>query len=142
MLSLIQKLRSYEPGRFLLVGCASTAIDFSIYMFLGFFLPVHISKLFSMCVSCLFSFVVNKMWTFLDNSKTDINQVVKYALVQCVNIATNVGSNSYLYSTLNAPKVVAFAVATCVAMVVNFMLQKLIVFHKRSRSAGDGEGKQ
>lgn len=118
--------------RFLVVGGTSTFIDFIIYMLLNIQLPVFLSKLFSMCCASIFSFIVNKKWTFETQKQTHLFMVVKYIFAQCFNIATNVSINQIVFE-ISKDKMISFIIATGCAMCVNYLLLRLFVF----RSAED-----
>ena len=117
--------------RFLAVGGTATGIDLAIYLLLGRRLPASAAKLISMCCSCVFSFCLNKAWTFRDRRRTDLRQVSLYIAVQAVNISVNVGTNALCLNVLQLHKLLAFVIATGVAMCVNFLLQKVIVFREK-----------
>ena len=113
--------------RFIIVGGSSTCIDFIIYMLLSQLISLTISKLISMTISCTYSFFINRNWTFEDKNTNAISQIPKYILSQGFNIATNVIVNQIIF-TLTNEKVISYFCATVSAMVVNYLLQKNIVF--------------
>lgn len=128
---------SCELLRFLLIGGTATSIDLILYLLLGLWISVSLSKFLSMSCSCVFSFFMNRRWTFRNKEKITVWQVSKYVTVQLVNIGVNIGVNALVLYSLKAPKLVAFMVATGTAMVVNFLLQKFLVF--RTKPGGDQE---
>lgn len=130
---------SRELLRFVLIGGIATLIDLLLYLVLGLWISVSVSKLISMTCSCAFSFFMNRRWTFDSREKITLWQVVKYVLAQCVNIGVNVGVNALILYGFMAPKLVAFVIATGAAMVVNFTLQKLLVFRKKAQQNQEGE---
>jgi len=69
------------------------------------------------------------MFTFRDEKKVHASQVAKYVMSQGVNIAVNVTVNTVLFY-VTGRRLVAFVLATGIAMIVNFLLQKFIVFKK------------
>jgi len=116
--------------RFLLVGGSSTLIDYYIYLTLNNnYVHVIVAKAISMCIACTYSFFLNKMFTFRDEKKVHASQVAKYVMSQGVNIAVNVTVNTVLFY-VTGRRLVAFVLATGIAMIVNFLLQKFIVFKK------------
>lgn len=118
--------------KFLIVGGISTAIDFIVYMLISIRIDISLSKCISMVVSCSFSFIFNKYWTFSDKEKTTFIRLAKYIFVQIINILANVEANKFVYD-ISGSKVMAFFFATIIAMIVNYTLQKSIVFRKRDR---------
>lgn len=91
-----------------------------------FFSP-SFAKLCSMTVACAISFVLNKSVTFLDHSAFTSSQLLKFMSVQLINICCNVFVN-YLVLDWTSNYVVAFILATFVATILNFFLQKKFVF--------------
>lgn len=115
--------------RFLFVGGISTVIDFVIYIVIRLYIGTSVGKLLSMICANLFSYFMNKKWTFSSKQSTSLRLVGLYLLSQGINIGTNVLTNAYMFHLTN--KVVfSFVVATGVAMTVNFLCQKLFVFNK------------
>lgn len=125
---LVEKYGSFF--KFLLVGGSSTLIDFIIYLLLSMRLDITISKILSMIIASFFSYMVNKKWTFVYDGKTNVALIFKYIFSQLVNISVNTLVNTFMYNWLEL-KIVAFVIATGVAMIVNYLLQKFLVF-KRS----------
>lgn len=113
--------------KFVVSGGIATCIDFLCYMLLRQIAWPSVAKTISMIVANIWSYIVNKRWVFASNKKTDYRMVVSYLGVQALNLGTNVGVNS-LMLYLTELVVLSFVVATLCATVVNFSLQKLIVF--------------
>lgn len=127
-LLFFQRLCSPKLFRFIFVGGLSTILDFVIYIILSSALPLNLSKFLSMCCSCTFSFFCNRSWTFRDTRRLKISHISKYIFVQTINIFVNVTSNSILFTVLHLNKLLSFCIATCIAMTINYILQKTIVF--------------
>lgn len=115
--------------KFILAGGSSTAIDFVIYIVLSKWLNVTLAKFISMCISCTYSYCINKVWTFRVAEKTNVKYIVKYALCQIINIMVNVGTNTYLYNLIDN-KLISYVIATSLAMMCNYFLQRFLVFRK------------
>lgn len=120
-------LNKYKIIKFIFVGGTSTCIDFIIYMILSNFMQISISKSISMIISCIYSFFLNRSWTFQDSNGNTVRQIVTYSITQVINIFTNVFINQIVYNITNT-KIVAYIVATMMAMFVNYILQKKVVF--------------
>ena len=134
MKHFLKRIGTTEFARFIVVGGSSTAIDFTLYMLLSYaVLSPSPAKFISMCCACTFSFFLNRQWTFRDQRRISAAQVLRYAAVQAVNIAVNVGTNALVLWATEGAKIFAFLVATGVAMIVNFLLQKFLVFRAVSR---------
>lgn len=120
-------MNKYKFIKFLFVGGSSTLLDFFIYLSLSNFIAISLSKCFSMIVSCTYSFFLNKSWTFNDKQKINTKQIISYIIVQVINIVTNVTINQMGYIITNN-KLLAYIVATGISMIVNYLLQKNIIF--------------
>ena len=116
-------------GRFLVTGGSATLIDFVIYMLLRTYIGSGRGKFVSMLCANVFSFITNKRWTFSVDEKTNMWMVVKYVIVQGLNIGVNVGVNQLSLKLTNMV-VLSFVIATGCAMTVNYVGQKLFVFKK------------
>lgn len=122
---MVQKYKS--QARFLVVGGSSTLIDFVIYMLLSTKVDITISKCISMSISSIYSFFINKNWTFSDSEKITIVLALKYILCVLINIGVNTLVNTLTFSITNN-KIISFIIATGIAMIVNFVIQKEVVF--------------
>lgn len=125
----LQKYDWKKFGRFLVTGGSATLIDFVIYMLLRTHIGSGWGKFVSMLCANVFSFIMNKRWTFSVDEKTNTWMVVKYVIVQGLNIAVNVGVNQLSLKLTNMV-VLSFVIATGCAMIVNYVGQKLFVFKK------------
>lgn len=122
---MFQKYKS--QARFLVVGGSSTLLDFIIYMLLSTKLNITISKFISMTVSSIYSFLINKNWTFNNKNKITFILTFKYILCVFINIFVNTTSNTLIFNLTNN-KIISFLFATGIAMIVNYIIQKKIVF--------------
>lgn len=114
--------------RFVIVGGSATGIDAVLYMLLSMRWSINLSKTLSMLIACVYSFFLQKKWTFQAKGSV-VKQVVLYAGVQIVNIVVNVKTNEQVYILLEN-KVYAFIIATAFASLVNYILQKAVVFRE------------
>ena len=113
--------------KFVVSGGIATGIDFVCYMLLRQIFWPSVAKTISMIIANIWSYIVNKRWVFASNKKTDYRMVVSYLGVQALNLGANVGVNS-LMLYLTELIILSFVVATLCATIVNYSLQKLIVF--------------
>ena len=113
--------------KFLVSGGIATCIDFVCYMLLRQFTWPSVAKTISMLIANVWSYLVNKRWVFVSERQTDARMVGLYVIVQALNLGTNVSVNSLmLYFT--GYVILSFVIATLCATIVNYSLQKLIVF--------------
>ena len=113
--------------KFLVSGGIATCIDFVCYMLLRQIAWPSVAKTISMLIANVWSYLVNKRWVFESGRKTDTRMVSSYVIVQTLNLGTNVGVNS-LMLYLTGYVILSFVIATLCATIVNYSLQKLIVF--------------
>ena len=117
----------YQILLFLLIGGLATIIDFVIYNYLFTFFSINISKLISMLSSSLFSYFMNKIFTFNKGRNYNQKYLIKFYIIFLLNLLTNIFVNYYVYK-LTAVKLLAFILATIFGMTVNFIGQKFYVF--------------
>lgn len=127
---IIKKKYKTSFFRFLVVGGCSTLIDFIVYMFLSQQISLNISKITSMIVASLFSYLANKLFTFKNYERTYWLYLIKFYIVFILNLATNVFVN-YVFFHLTGCKVFAFILATIAGMMVNYIGQKYYVFSSK-----------
>lgn len=113
--------------RFLLVGGSSTLLDYGIYGLLSMTINFNLAKLLSMVCSCVYSFFLNKSFTFQDKGKISPRHVIRYFISQLINIGINVAVNALVYGW-TGKKLLGMLFATGSAMTVNFLLQRFMVF--------------
>ena len=87
--------------KFLVIGGTSTLIDFCIYMLVSKHIDITVSKIISMGIASIFSFIFNKSWTFTVEKKTTKKMVVLFYLGLAVNIAVNAGTNTLAFNLTN-----------------------------------------
>ncbi len=113
--------------KFVVSGGIATGIDFVCYMLLRQFTWPSVAKTISMLIANVWSYLVNKRWVFVAERKTDARMDGLDVIVQALNLGTNVGVNS-LMLYLTGYVILSFVIATLCATIVNYSLQKLIVF--------------
>jgi len=113
--------------KFAVSGGIATCIDFGCYMLLRQFAWPSVAKTVSMLIANVWSYTVNKHWVFASKKGTDTRMVGSYVAAQLLNLGTNVGVNS-LMLYLTGHVVLSFIIATLCATIVNYTLQKVIVF--------------
>ena len=130
---LKDKLLSSKIVRFVLVGGCSTGIDFVIYVLLSMQIPITISKGISMISASVFSYFVNKQYTFSNKEKTTLAYLIKFYLTFGANFMVNLGTNYFVYSKTGL-KLLAFVMATICGMTVNYIGQRFFVFNDKEKA--------
>ncbi|WP_082966129.1 GtrA family protein [Gallibacterium salpingitidis] len=113
--------------KFLIVGGICTILDLFIYMLL--FEPIGIlcSKAFSMTISTIVNYFLNKLWSFSRRNSYLKTEITKYMISQFLNILINTGINSITFNIIN-DKMLSFLMATGIATIFNYTLQRYWVF--------------
>lgn len=119
-------------ARFLVVGGSSTLLDYVLYWLLSTRNHYNIAKCISMVCACIYSFFLNKTFTFQDRRKTSVGHIGKYIFSQLVNVGTNVIVNALVYEVTGF-KILGMVCATGVAMIINFLLQRFFVFNHEDK---------
>ena len=112
---------------FIVIGGLATTIDFIIYSYLLDFISINFSKFISMLVSSLFSYFMNKIFTFNKGKNYNSKYLIKFYIIFLLNLLTNIFVNYYVYKWTSI-KILAFILATLFGMIVNFIGQKFFVF--------------
>ena len=144
MLQDLQKLikNHSDKIRFLIVGGINTMIDYSILFSLVNFvkIPIFYSNIISTGIALCFSFMLNKKFTFKDESVTGKTMVAKFLAITLIGlwiirpiiimVVDVLASLSSLHSVTNSNLVllIGLVIATSVTLIWNYFLYKKFVF--------------
>lgn len=119
--------------RFLLTGGLSAIVDFGLYVaMLALGLHVNVAKTLSFIAGTTTAYLINRRWTFQapPSRARFIAVMVLYALTYAVQVGIN-----YLFYLEFAGRPwqvpVAFVIAQGTATVINFVVQRMVIFRIR-----------
>lgn len=123
------RLLKKELITYIFVGILAVLADFifyKIFVFLG--VENSIAKRVSFIFGAFISFFLNKKITFNSKSKS-FTQPILFALIYLISFIINSITHDIIikYFQIN----IAFASATCLSIVINYLGQKYIVFKKK-----------
>ncbi len=119
--------------RFLITGGLSAIVDFGLYVaFLAAGLHVNVAKTLSFIAGTTTAYLINRRWTFqaAPSRARFIAVMALYALTYAVQVGIN-----YLFYLRFAGQPwgvpVAFVIAQGTATVINFVVQRAVIFRLR-----------
>ncbi len=139
METLIKK--HIEKIKFLIVGGANTLLDFALlFLFVGLGLDKIVANYFSTGISMIFSFFINKSFTFKNKSEKKKRQFILFLIVTIAGLWALQPLLIWGITTLLAPYVInnelnlfiAKVIATVATLVWNYLFYSRIVFKKEA----------
>jgi putative flippase GtrA len=138
---MINKDNLSQLIRFGAVGCINTAIDWMVYFLIINISPAGIPFLFAFAKSFSYScgivnsFFHNRFWTFKTTpGKNEKTRFFKFFLVNMVGLGINTAS-FIAFLNITSLQLLSLFLATGIAFIANFSLNKYWVFRKSKMGA-------
>lgn len=116
--------------RFLVTGGLSAIVDFGLYvLFLRLGLHVNVAKTLSFIAGTTTAYLINRRWTF--QAPPSRSRFIAVCVLYAVTYAVQVGINYALYTLWDDEPwrvPVAFVIAQGTATVINFVVQRAVIF--------------
>jgi glycosyltransferase involved in cell wall biosynthesis len=119
--------------RFAIIGVINTSIDIGVYVALTRYTALfsdHLlfAKAFSFGCGTIFSFFMNRTWTFGTHGALKVQELIRFYLAIGVGAAINILSLSFFITALRINDLVGVAFATVITFIWNYAASKLWVY--------------
>jgi putative flippase GtrA len=121
---------STQVWRFLITGGFAAIVDFGLYVvLLEFGLHVNIAKSLSFIAGTITAYLINRRWTF--QAAHSHARLIAVCVLYALTFAVQVGINYFFYMEFESQPwrvPVAFVIAQGTATVINFIVQRSLIF--------------
>lgn len=121
---------STQAWRFLITGGFAAIVDFGLYVvLLEFGQHVNIAKTVSLIAGTITAYLINRRWTF--QAAHSHARFIAVCVLYALTFAVQIGINYFFYMEFESQPwrvPVAFVIAQGTATVINFIVQRSIIF--------------
>src|SRR5690349_19323122 len=122
-----------QAWRFVVTGGLSAIVDFGLYvLFLRLGLHVNLAKTLSFIAGTTTAYLINRRWTF--QAPPSRARFIAVVALYAVTYGVQIGMNYLFYSMWDDKPwrvPVAFVIAQGTATVINFVVQRAVIFRLR-----------
>lgn len=111
--------------KFATVGVINTAFSYGVFLLL---LQIDLNYLLcsalSYVLAVILSFFLNKSWVFSNKSHIEVSLIIKFLVINLLSLFSSIITIYILHDKLNVIVELSQVGATCVVMLINFVLYK------------------
>jgi len=122
-----------QLGRYLLVGGASTLVDWGVYYLLAIAAGWHYltSLVIAQILAAAVHYTLNKVFTFRCTSRQILKQIGAHALVSVAYLLVSMVLMYLLVDVLDLDKMLSRVATTGVMIVASYFLHRAVTFNER-----------
>lgn len=115
---------------YIVVGIATTAINFIIYYIVSKLLGIHYlaSNIIAWVIAVLFAYIANRLWVFNSKNTQIIAEITSFILSRLFSLALESGLLFLAVDTLAINSVISKLIVALVVVITNYLTGKLLVF--------------
>ncbi len=148
----------WQLVKFAIVGVLNTLVDFAVFQTLNLLLGwVYVAQIFGYTCGIVNSYLWNSNWTFREQRTRSLREIVLFLVVNLISLGVSLGviwlcrevfgvTNEWaagwmpdVLSGFVKGDTIAKLIATCVAIVVNFVGNRLFVFNGKEKLAAKAQ---